>query len=82
MRAMTYSESRTKYAETLNAVVNDREEVAMTRAGHDPVGSAPRRLRSAAGVGVSTERPSKRSTAAQLDRPARRGGGVQGDPIG
>ncbi|MBA2472213.1 MAG: type II toxin-antitoxin system prevent-host-death family antitoxin [Pseudonocardiales bacterium] len=37
MRTMTYSESRAKYAETLNAVVDDHEEVVITRAGHDPV---------------------------------------------
>lgn len=37
MRTMTYSESRAKYAETLNAVINDREEVVITRAGHEPV---------------------------------------------
>lgn len=37
MRTMTYSESRAKYAETLNTVVDDREEVVITRAGHDPV---------------------------------------------
>ena len=37
MKTMTYSESRAKYAETLNAVVDDREEVIITRAGHDPV---------------------------------------------
>lgn len=37
MKAMTYSESRAKYAETLNAVVDDREEVVVTRAGRDPV---------------------------------------------
>ena len=37
MRTMTYSESRAKYAETLNAVVDDREEVVITRAGHEPV---------------------------------------------
>ncbi|MGQ0778435.1 MAG: type II toxin-antitoxin system Phd/YefM family antitoxin [Pseudonocardiales bacterium] len=37
MRIMTYSESRAKYAETLSAVVDDREEVVITRAGHDPV---------------------------------------------
>jgi len=37
MRTMTYSESRAKYAETLSAVVNDREEVVITRAGHDAV---------------------------------------------
>jgi antitoxin YefM len=34
---MTYSESRAKYAETFNAVVNDREEVVITRTGHEPV---------------------------------------------
>jgi antitoxin YefM len=34
---MTYSESRANYAATLDAVVNDREEVIITRAGHDPV---------------------------------------------
>jgi antitoxin YefM len=34
---MTYSESRAKFAETLNAVVDDREEVVITRAGHEPV---------------------------------------------
>ncbi len=37
MRTMTYSESRAQYAATLSAVVNDREEVIITRAGHDPV---------------------------------------------
>jgi antitoxin YefM len=34
---MTYSESRARYAETLNSVVEDREEVIITRAGHEPV---------------------------------------------
>lgn len=34
---MTYSESRAKYAEALSAVVDDREEVIITRAGHEPV---------------------------------------------
>lgn len=37
MKIMTYSESRARYAETLNSVVDDREEVVITRAGHDPV---------------------------------------------
>ncbi|WP_431047521.1 type II toxin-antitoxin system Phd/YefM family antitoxin [Streptomyces sp. P1-3] len=37
MRTMSYTESRANYAETLNAVVDDREEVIVTRAGHDPV---------------------------------------------
>ena len=37
MRTMSYTESRARYAETLDAVVNDREEVVITRAGHEPV---------------------------------------------
>ena len=37
MRTMSYSECRAKYAETLNSVVDDREEVVITRAGHEPV---------------------------------------------
>jgi antitoxin YefM len=37
VRTMTYTESRAKYAETLSAVVDDREEVIVTRAGHEPV---------------------------------------------
>jgi antitoxin YefM len=37
MRTMTYSESRARYAETLTSVVEDREEVIITRAGHEPV---------------------------------------------
>ena len=37
MRTITYSESRANYAETLNSVTDDREEVIVTRAGHDPV---------------------------------------------
>jgi len=37
MRTMTYSESRARYAETLTAVVEDREEVIITRAGHEPL---------------------------------------------
>jgi antitoxin YefM len=34
---MSYTESRARYAEVLDAVTNDREEVVITRAGHDPV---------------------------------------------
>jgi antitoxin YefM len=37
VKIMSYSESRARYAETLDSVVNDREEVVITRAGHDPV---------------------------------------------
>ncbi|MFI6514457.1 type II toxin-antitoxin system Phd/YefM family antitoxin [Spirillospora sp. NPDC050679] len=37
MKTMTYSESRARYAEVLSAVNDDREEIVITRAGHDPV---------------------------------------------
>jgi antitoxin YefM len=37
MKILTYSQSRARYAETLNAVTDDREEVVITRAGHDDV---------------------------------------------
>jgi len=37
LKTMTYSESRARYADTLNSVIEDREEVIVTRAGHDPV---------------------------------------------
>ena len=37
MKTMTYSESRARYAETSDSVINDREEVVITRAGRDPV---------------------------------------------
>ena len=36
MRTMSYTESRARYAEVLDSVVNDREEVVITRAGHEP----------------------------------------------
>jgi len=34
--SMSYTESRAKYADVLDAVVNDREEVVIARAGHEP----------------------------------------------
>lgn len=37
MKTMSYSESRARYAEVLNAVTDDREEIVITRAGHEPV---------------------------------------------
>ncbi|GAB3539344.1 YoeB-YefM toxin-antitoxin system antitoxin YefM [Arthrobacter tecti] len=37
MKTMTYSESRANYAATLDSVLDDREEVVITRAGKDPV---------------------------------------------
>ena len=37
MRTMSYSESRAHHAEVLNSVVDNGEEVVITRAGHDPV---------------------------------------------
>ncbi len=37
MKTMSYTESRARYAEVLDGVINDREEVVITRAGHEPV---------------------------------------------
>ncbi|MGO1402880.1 MAG: type II toxin-antitoxin system Phd/YefM family antitoxin [Flaviflexus sp.] len=37
MKTMSYTESRARYAEVLNSVTDDHEEVVITRAGHDPV---------------------------------------------
>ena len=36
MRTMSYTESRARYAEVLDAVVNDREAIVITRSGHEP----------------------------------------------
>ena len=37
MKTMSYSQSRAHYAEVLDAVVDDREEIVITRAGKQPV---------------------------------------------
>lgn len=37
MKTLSYTDSRARYAEVLDSVVNDREEVVITRAGHEPV---------------------------------------------
>lgn len=37
MKTMSYTESRARYADVLDGVINDREEVVITRAGHEPV---------------------------------------------
>lgn len=37
MKTMSYTESRARYAQVLDAVTDDREEVVITRAGHEPV---------------------------------------------
>lgn len=37
MKTISYTESRARYAEVLDQVINDREEVVVTRAGHEPV---------------------------------------------
>ncbi|MGI8949827.1 MAG: type II toxin-antitoxin system Phd/YefM family antitoxin [Ornithinimicrobium sp.] len=37
MRTMTYTESRARYAEVLDSVIDDREAIVITRSGHDPV---------------------------------------------
>ena len=37
MKIMTYTESRARYAEVLDQVINDREEIVITRQGHESV---------------------------------------------
>lgn len=37
MKTMTFSKARANFAQMLDAVVDDREEVVVTRAGHEPV---------------------------------------------
>lgn len=37
MKTMSYTESRARYAEVLDSVTDDREEVVITRSGHEPV---------------------------------------------
>lgn len=37
MKTLSYTDSRARYAEVLDSVINDREEVVVTRAGHEPV---------------------------------------------
>ena len=37
MKTLSYTESRARYAEVLDSVIDDREEVVITRAGHEPV---------------------------------------------
>jgi antitoxin YefM len=37
MKTMSYSESRANYAAALDAVLDNREEIVITRAGKDPV---------------------------------------------
>lgn len=37
MKTLTYTQTRENFARTLDDVIDDREEVVVTRAGHDPV---------------------------------------------
>ncbi len=37
MRTLSYTHTRENFASTLDAVIADREEVIVTRAGHEPV---------------------------------------------
>jgi antitoxin YefM len=37
LKTMSYTESRARYAEVLDSVTDDREEVVITRGGHEPV---------------------------------------------
>ncbi len=37
MKTMSYTESRARYAQVLDDVINNREEIIITRAGHESV---------------------------------------------
>lgn len=37
MKTMTYTQTRANLAQALDSVTNDREEIVVTRAGHEPV---------------------------------------------
>jgi antitoxin YefM len=37
MKTLSYTDSRARYAEVLDSVIDDREEVVITRSGHQPV---------------------------------------------
>lgn len=37
MKTISFTTSRANYAQTLDSVIDDREEVVITRAGKDPV---------------------------------------------
>jgi len=80
MRIMTYSDLRAKYAETLSAVTDDREEVVITRAGHDPVVMVAlddyESLKETAYLVKSPE--NARRLLASIDR-LEHGGGIAGD---
>lgn len=41
MRSMSFTESLDRLAEVLDGVLDDREEVIITRDGHDPVALLP-----------------------------------------
>lgn len=41
MKTMTYTESRARYAEVLDSVVDDYEEVVIVRAGREPAVIVP-----------------------------------------
>jgi antitoxin YefM len=82
VKTLTYSESRAHYAETLDAVVDDREEVVVTRAGHEPVVivalSEYESLKESAYLLRSPE--NARRLLASIDR-LEHGGGIERDPL-
>ncbi|TLG03256.1 type II toxin-antitoxin system prevent-host-death family antitoxin [Nocardia cyriacigeorgica] len=41
MRIQTYSETRARLAETLSSIIDDQDEVVITRAGKEPVVMLP-----------------------------------------
>ena len=68
---MTSSESRANYAATLGAVINDREEVVITRAGREPVVIvALDEYESLKETGLPPSQPRERATIVRFDRRA------------
>ena len=72
MKTMSYTESRARYAEVLDGVANDREEVIITRAGTSRWSSSPSRTTSLCA------RPPTYALPRQRSPPARRHGAPRG----
>ena len=69
MKTMTYTESRARYAEVLDQVVNDREEIVITRQGHESaVIIALDEYESLMETVYLMQSPAKRPPPARIDR--------------
>ncbi len=72
MKTLSYSQTRANLAATLDAVTDDREEVVVTRAGHDPVVIVSLDdYESLKETAYLLQEPGERPSAARFDRPPR-----------